>query len=83
MTYRIEFPFKPFIDLKYGHPADPHPTWARVEFKVRCPKCRTLTESGTQSNLVRPWGKICPCGQKLFTETEEWPRMELEEANRL
>jgi len=80
VTYRLEYVFKPFIDLKYGHPASPLPTWARVEFKVRCSKCGLVVESGTQSNISRPWEKRCPCGSTLFKETEEMPRIEMEES---
>jgi hypothetical protein len=81
-TYRIEYGFNPFVDVKDGRTADPLPKWARVGFSIRCPKCHQRSETSTQTNTVRPWGKTCSCGLRLFTEAEAMPRIEIEEASK-
>jgi len=71
--FLIEYEYEPFVDAKYGKPSNPIPSWGRSSVDVMCPKCYVWTEGFTQSNLVRPRSTSCPCGQLLFTETEERP----------
>jgi hypothetical protein len=75
VTYRVLYRYEPFTDRKYparGR-ARGAPTWARVSFTVRCPKCGAVSERSTQNNIVRPWTCGCACGLPLYTEEVEMP----------
>jgi len=79
VRYVIEYAYAPFLDVKYDDESIDYPTWARVNFLVRCPKCHEKIKLSTQSNMVRPWTQVCTCGELLYTEIDDMPLLEWRE----
>ncbi|HEY1011075.1 MAG TPA: hypothetical protein VGE07_00120 [Herpetosiphonaceae bacterium] len=77
VRYRITYPTDDFTDPKYHTQSVPHPTWARITARLRCPTCAAVTEFSTQNNAGRPWVRQCTCGHELLTETVENPQFRL------
>jgi hypothetical protein len=81
VVYQIAYNYEPFIDAKYPeHKPSGKPTWGRIAFEVRCPKCGQVTKASTQTNIVRPWVCQCRCGCVLYTEQDEQPVLSSAEA---
>ena len=72
-TYYIEYDYNEFEDKRYKMLSDGIIKWARVHFKIICPKCKKEIDCSTQNNLSRPWSCFCKCGQLLYTEKDEMP----------
>jgi hypothetical protein len=67
-TYQLEFEFQPFEDAKHpGRVVSPQPTWGRIHMQFRCP-CGCVTDTFTQTNLVRPRKERCECSRLLLVE---------------
>ena len=78
VVYRIAYSYEPFTDGKYPNEVPSGvPTWGRVAFEVRCPKCAEVTKASTQTNIVRPWVSRCLCGCVLYTEQFVQPVLSL------
>jgi hypothetical protein len=76
VDYVVEYQYEPFLDLKYGDESTGAPSWARVHFMVKCPRCSREKDWSTQNNIVRPWSHVCDCGQMLYTEEQEIPLLQ-------
>lgn len=70
-SYDIEYEYSIFKDLKRQKEAEPGSSWARVSYTIVCPKCGEEKEGSTQTNLVRPYRRICTCGNVLYNEPED------------
>ena len=71
---RLTYEYAPMSDKKYPHRvSSPLPTWGRICFTIKCPKCNHESENLLQNNTVRPWTCTCKCGYALYTEDREFP----------
>jgi hypothetical protein len=83
--YEITYEYEEFTDKKYPDDMNYYglskgiPTWARVNFLVKCPKCNRTRESSTQNNIVRPFSQYCDCGFILYSESIEMPKLQWQE----
>jgi hypothetical protein len=70
----FSYEYTPFVDAKY--PDECHyagfergaPTWVRFNFVVTCGCCGARRRESTQSNICRPWTKLCGCGTTLYED---------------
>ena len=75
--FRLDYTYIPVRDPKYPHWISSRlPTWGRVHFRVKCPKCKDVSPWSIQTNLVRPWPRICKCGYKLYDDETIFPHFE-------
>ena len=73
-VFRLSYEYREVRDRKYPHRVSSRlPSWARVRFKAKCPRCGTVTQCSAQNNIVRPWTCLCRCGNELYTERKPIP----------
>lgn len=74
--YDIQYDYWDFVDSKYADERRYRgiekgtPTWARVHFRIVCSNCGATRTQSTQSNVLRPWTCVCPCGAELYDDAE-------------
>ena len=73
VKYLIELDYNEFVEKRFKLASKRMVTWARVHFKIACPKCNAVAEGFTQNNVVRPRKLRCSCGELLHAEDEEMP----------
>jgi hypothetical protein len=74
VRYQISYEYEPFVDAKYPS-LEPSgaPTWARISFTLRCPRCQNDNHLSTQNNIRRPFSQYCQCRLLLFIDDAELP----------
>jgi len=83
--FDFRYRYEPFMDLKYPDEwryqgfQKGAPTWARANFTVRCKRCRRVFIESSQSNMHRPWRRVCDCGAVLYLDVEP-PRLSWSES---
>lgn len=87
VEYKILYEYEPFVDAKYPNEKIYYgeskgiPTWGRISFALKCPKCKSVSKESSQNNLVRPYSCTCACGFELYEEQTEIPILEWEGVN--
>jgi hypothetical protein len=70
----FSYEYTPFVDAKYRDECRyagferGAPTSVRFNFVVMCGCCGARDWESTQSNIRRPWIKLCGCGAALFED---------------
>lgn len=72
----VHYDYQPFVDSKYQRESTGVPSWGRINCTCTCPNCGNLNTTSTQTNIVRPWTRLCACGYALYTDAIELPEFE-------